>query len=117
MSPNPVDETDPDPAIGNIREWLATLEWGSCVVDLRTLNGQDMLFLEGYPNHARGIDIGIITLYKRIGAAAPGSYGLLYERNEDTSGEFSVWVLRRGTLSKREDPFFAPFIPTVEDLD
>jgi Immunity protein 7 len=46
------------------------------------------------------------------------SYGLLYTRDdEDPAHEhtFRVFVLARGTLTERADPFLSPFVPGVED--
>lgn len=50
----------------------------------------------------------------------PGSWGLLYERDDETTlppgpNAFRVTVLARGELSVRSDPFLSPCIPVIED--
>lgn len=61
----------------------------------------------------------IIELFQFIADQAPGSYGLLYTRDdEDIEGydnEFKVYVLARGTLRRQEDVWLSPFVPVVED--
>jgi Immunity protein 7 len=123
MSPAPEDETDAAAAFAQIREWLKTVpNYGSCVGEWRVLNGKDMVFLQGYPNRPRGIDKekldnALVDLFERIAALAPGSYGLLYALNDDVDPNFQVWMLRKGKVERRDDPFFSPFVPTVEDRD
>ncbi len=118
MSPDPQDETESAVAIAQIREWLKTVpDYGSCIGECYVLNGSEMVFLQGFLNRPRGIDSALVDFYKRVGAVAPGSYGLLYALNDDVHQDFSVWVLRRGKVEKRDDPFFSPFVPLVEDPD
>lgn len=61
----------------------------------------------------------IINLYQFIADQAPGSYGLLYTRDdEDIEGydnEFRVFVLARGIIQQKEDVLLSPFVPIVED--
>lgn len=50
----------------------------------------------------------------------PGSFGLLYERDEEMTGApgqngFRVRVMARGELSLRLDPFLSPLQPVIED--
>jgi Immunity protein 7 len=118
MSRAPDDETDSAAAFAQIRAWLKTVpNFGSCVGEWRVLNGNDMVFLQGFPNRPRGIDSALVDLFERVAAVAPGSYGLLYALNDDVHPDFQVWVLRSGKVERRDDPFFSPFVPTVEDRD
>ncbi len=64
----------------------------------------------------------IIELFQWVAENAPGSYGILYirddedqSRDNDYSNCFRVWRLCRGQLTERDDPFLSPAIPTVED--
>ncbi|MGR6542089.1 Imm7 family immunity protein [Paenibacillus tundrae] len=55
---------------------------------------------------------------KTIGVMAPGSYGMLYVFNDEHPkhfNEFNVYVLTRGNVEERNDPFLSPLIPTVAD--
>ena len=48
----------------------------------------------------------------------PGSYGLLYTLDDEDAAHvnaFRVYVLARGALVERTDPFLSPFVPVVED--
>ena len=83
-------------------------------------NGCDSVFIAGQHNHRTDY---VIDLFRWLAERAPGSYGLLYVRDDedtsrggDYSNEFRVWKLRRGVLSELTDPFLSPCIPTIEDM-
>ena len=64
----------------------------------------------------------MVNLFQYIAKIAPGSYGLLYIRDDedhlrgnDYENCFRVWRLCRGTLIELDDPFLSPAIPVVED--
>jgi hypothetical protein len=85
--------------------------------EIRALNNETHLWLTGNNNHAVW-HRAIIALFRYIADVAPGSYGLLYtEDDEDPEhpNQFRVWVLARGTLAERGDPFLSPHFPVVED--
>jgi hypothetical protein len=85
--------------------------------EIRVLNNETHLWLSGSNNHARWHET-IIGLFRFIADVAPGSYGLLYtEDDEDLehANQFRAWVLARGTLAQRGDPFLSPHFPVVED--
>ncbi|HXT38297.1 MAG TPA: Imm7 family immunity protein [Chloroflexota bacterium] len=55
-------------------------------------------------------------LYERL----PGSWGLLYERDDETTAPpgpnaFRVRLLARGQIKEGTDPFLSPCRPTIED--
>ena len=55
-----------------------------------------------------------------IAEALPGSYGLVYSRddellNESDANTFHVQVVARGAVTSHSDPFLSPIIPTIED--
>jgi Immunity protein 7 len=88
------------------------------VIGLRILNGEAQLWAAGFKNHAAPLAQDILDLFVYISGVAPGSYGLLYTLDdEDPAHEnaFRVFVLARGTLTERADPFLSPFVPCVED--
>lgn len=89
------------------------------LVRLQRHNGCDSLLIAGQHNHRGDY---VIDLFRWVGQNAPGSYGLLYVRDDedasrgpDHTNDFRVWRLCRGTLSELADPFLSPCIPTVED--
>ena len=63
----------------------------------------------------------MVDLFAGVGQDAPGSYGLLYIRDdEDPNGrvnEFQVLVMRRGKVTVHPDAFLSPCIPIIEDED
>lgn len=90
------------------------------LLDLRWLNGTPTLHLAGNPNHRGTWGPSVIDLFARVGAIAPGSYGLLYvwdDESEPHRNEFRVFRLVRGELTEHADPFLSPVIPTLEDRD
>jgi len=82
-------------------------------------NGEAFLTVTRLTNHFSGVVQEILDLFMRIAVIAPGSYGLLYlHDDEDGNGwmnDFQVYVLAKGVVTKRRDPFLSPCIPTVED--
>ena len=88
-------------------------------VRLQRYNGCDSLTIAGQHNHRNEY---VIDLFRWIAANAPGSYGILYirddedaKRDSDFTNVFRVWTLCRGDLTERDDPFLSPAIPIVED--
>ncbi|EGF29226.1 Imm7 family immunity protein [Rhodopirellula baltica] len=86
---------------------------------LQRYNCCDSLTIAGQHNHVGGY---VIDLFRWIAENCPGSYGLLYIRDDEDSNRggdftnvFRVWRLCRGTLTEMDDPFLSPVIPTVED--
>ena len=86
--------------------------------EIRTLNNEVQLWLTGNNNHAQWHE-AIVDLFHYIASVAPGAYGLLYTLNDEDAAlahQFRVWVLARGALVERGDPFLSPYFPTVEDF-
>lgn len=89
------------------------------LIRLQRYNGCDSVHVHGMHNHRAEY---VIDLYRWIGANAPGSYGLLFVRDDedtkrgaDFSNCFRVWRLQRGELTELNDPFLSPAIPVIED--
>lgn len=83
----------------------------------KTGNGQIVLLAHGLRNHRYQ---PIIELFQWISVHLPEeSYGLLYVHDDEDhlrgfENCFRVWRLALGKLSEEDDPFFSPYIPTVE---
>ena len=58
-----------------------------------------------------------IDLFRWLADNAPGSYGLLYMRDDasEYDNEFGVLRLARGDLIETEDPLLSPYFPVVEE--
>lgn len=74
----------------------------------------------GFANRRREEAIWIDDLLDLVGQRPPGSWGLLYERDDEMSvppgpNTFRVTVFAHGRTAKRLDPFLSPCIPIKED--
>lgn len=108
--------------VKNIQKFISELNWcSSGLLKVYPANGVYHLSVGGYLNRKTSEAEEIIKLYQFIADQAPGSYGLLYTRNdEDIEGynnEFRVFVLARGSIQQQEDAFLSPFVPVVEDSE
>jgi hypothetical protein len=101
-----------------VRE-VSPLQGGTTEVNLRWVNGTAQLHMSGFLNHRSGEGQEAIDTFERVAKAAPGSYGILYIRDdEDLTGrenEFQVLVMRRGTTFAAADSFLSPCVPVIED--
>ena len=107
-------------AVAGMRPLLQQFEPHRSNADLRPLNGEYFLTVNGLLNReideARTLD----ELLSYLAEHLPGSWGLLYDRNDewaegDFVGEFRVRVLARGVVTVRRDPFVSPWQPVIED--
>jgi Immunity protein 7 len=108
-----------------IKKHIAALGWGNgennVHIDILGMNGSFILRLSGVKNHRGVIYDEVDQLLNWIVKLAPGSYGLLYWRDDegDTPAgpdNFQVKVMSRGQIVTRFDPFLSPFFPVVEDF-
>ncbi|GAA1544001.1 Imm7 family immunity protein [Kribbella lupini] len=89
--------------------------------DFRILNGKYYVTLTCFANRPRAHELGIIdSLVSEVVHLLPGSYGLIYERDDERTDfpghdAFKVTVLARGKLSVRVDPFLSPVSLVVDD--
>jgi Immunity protein 7 len=92
----------------------------SRTVELQILNGQHWLVITVFANRRREEADRIAGLIKLVAELLPGSWGLLYERDDEMPippgpNAFRVTVLARGVITQRLDPFLSPSIPVIED--
>lgn len=120
-SPSEFDDGHFEPLAKSIRNEIRRIraEHGGIDIGEKTINGLTMVWVAGYANHRRPDADEVHNLFRLIAKQLPGSYGLLYERDdEDTQGyenDFCVWRLARGQLVERRDVLLSPCIPTIED--
>lgn len=101
-------------AVAQIRNYLSE-SVAVYVAGLDVVNGLYVLWLAGHPNHKTDIPL---RLFEYVASQAPGSYGLLYIRDDDDQAcpnAFQVWRLARGRLESAADPFLSPCVPIIED--
>lgn len=91
---------------------------GSGVLDCRAINGEFFLWCAGMPNH-RGSEFDAVErLFRQLATAYPGSYGMLYFRDDEdprSANQFRVLRLLRGLLLEVADTLLSPCVPTIED--
>lgn len=118
-TPQVIDEENIDDIAKMIEEYIDNLNWESGILKIFAVNGEYQIIVSGVSNHKTQESEELLGVYKYIAKIAPGSYGLLYVKDdEDTKGldnEFIVYTLVRGNLSIQKDMFLSPFIPIVED--
>lgn len=112
-------EENIDIIVQKIKSRIVELNWNSGVLDLKAVNGEYHLCVSCFTNR-KGKDISdVFEFYEYIAKIAPGSYGLIYFRDdEDINGIdniFMVYVLARGVIHEKKDVFLSPFTPVVED--
>jgi hypothetical protein len=108
-----------------LENYVAALEWGNgennLYAEVRQMNGGLMLYVGGNKNHRGVIGDELDQLLEWTARIAPGSYGLLYWRDDEGDpiagpNNFQVKVMSRGEVVTRFDPFLSPFFPVVEDF-
>jgi hypothetical protein len=69
-------------------------------------------------NHKGGEHERLQRILAWIVDRLPGSYGLVYVRDDEdsvVSDLYSVLVIARGSVEERADVFLSPIVPTIED--
>ena len=124
--PNPYETEDESArlawVIESIPDWLREYRLdGERAVHLIPTNGQVRLIVSRLWNHAGSNREDVHAFLSRVAREAPGSYGLLYEIDQDLPPPegltFSVLVMKRGRVERHPDPYFSPIWPVVEDRD
>lgn len=94
--------------------------WPTSSAELKWRNGELYLVVSGLVNRRRFEADALDDMLGIIARDLPGSYGLLYERDDgrtETPGPdaFTVRVMTKGNVETRLDPFLSPAVPTIED--
>ncbi|WP_442914256.1 Imm7 family immunity protein [Kribbella sp. NBC_01245] len=85
------------------------------------LNGTYYVTITCDANRRRAHESDAIeSIIAAIMSGAPGSFGLIYDRDDEApeaqdANAYRVRVLARGTLSIQPDPFLSPCVPRIED--
>jgi immunity protein 7 of polymorphic toxin system len=104
-----------------VHKLVDAFEWPSGSVDLRTLNGETFLTVTCLTNHRGPEAADLERLLNVVSEYGHGSFGLFHEWDDESQDwpgphAFKVRVVTRGLVTVREDPFFSPITPTIEDL-
>lgn len=119
-TPGEIDAGGLEGSLEELQELLVSLSWPTATNEMRWLNGQPFLAMQGLVNRRRHEAEDIERTLSLVCRRLPGSYGLLFHRSEDMdvppgAGAFAVTVMARGNLERRLDPFLSPTQPVVED--
>ncbi|PZD93001.1 hypothetical protein DNH61_24745 [Paenibacillus sambharensis] len=101
-----------------VKKYIEDLQPNVDVLDMKAINGQYHLWMTGLWNREPSSKFSPAEIMNNIGIIAPGSYGMLYVFNNEHpkhSNEFKVYVLARGNVEEKNDPFLSPLIPVVAD--
>ena len=109
-----------DVEIDEIRLFVDGLKWANGFCDLRAFNGEYFLHFGGFQNRPRQEAKDLTELFALIGEVAPGSYGLLYWRDDEDPtppgrDQWRVRTLAKGKTEDRFDPFLSPSVPVIEE--
>lgn len=120
-------ESTEDTDTGNLRAAVDDLEARLQVFPSHTgfahvhaLNGSYFLVVQVFANRRRQEAEDVDALLDHLARTLPGSRGILYERDDETTAPpgpnaYRVRVLARGRITEREDPFLSPCNPVIED--
>lgn len=104
--------------VSSIREKIEREQGLQGNVSIRIINGVVFLRCDAFTNHWGIEAAAVVDLYKFIGEAAIGSYGLLYLMDDEDPGydnKFRVFRLAKGVLKECEDNLLSPINPTLEE--
>jgi Immunity protein 7 len=106
--------------VAQVQDLAAGSVWHDAVFDVRNLNGQYFLTATGLVNRRREEGHRLEELLSLVAERLPGSWGLVYERDDEmphTPGPngFRVRVISRGVITEASDPFLSPCNPVIED--
>ncbi|GAA4412660.1 Imm7 family immunity protein [Actinokineospora soli] len=107
-----------DSAVAELANLIASNSEPNIDMSLKVINGELYVVFAGLANRKRSTIVDDVL--KHVQANLPGSWGLIYERDDETveapgPNAFRVTVLARGVVSERVDPFFSPCNPVIED--
>jgi hypothetical protein len=107
-------------ALDDLRPLLGWFTPPQSLAEVRALNGQYFLWVNGLLNRPRDEEGAVDDVLSFLAKRLPGSWGLVYDRSDDwsdppRSNAFRVRVLARGRVTIREDSFLSPWRPTIED--
>ncbi|HVJ62257.1 MAG TPA: Imm7 family immunity protein [Tahibacter sp.] len=115
-----IDEGGLEQKIVRLQTLLDTLDFSPSIAHIVIHNGRCTLSLHAYPNRRRSEADNLRELIEHIVESMPGSYGIVYERDEQWElphgrGLFCALVVKKGRWHIALDPFLSPNIPQIED--
>lgn len=116
-----VDAGNLDLIIKRVQNFVSGFHWSNGLFKIYPANGIYYLSVGGLLNRKTNETENLINVYYFLAKEAPGSYGLLYIRDDESvdghNNEFKVIVLAKGSLQMKEDVLLSPCVPVIEDND
>ncbi len=99
---------------------VGRVDWPNGFAAVRWLGGSCFLHVAGAANRPAGYREELHDVVTFLAEQAPGTYGVLYSRDDEDPdieyrNAFRVLVLAKGEAQWRDDPFLSPIVPTIED--
>ena len=106
--------------VERLRAMIATHKWHDASFTIENHNGQFFLLAIGFVNRRRDEGRLLDALLDEVSKSLPGSWGLVYERDDEMPAPpgpnaFRVRVVSRGAILEQTDPFLSPCRPRIED--
>jgi Immunity protein 7 len=106
-------------AVEEISEQVRQMSATNLVVTVSGLNGVWRLLLMGASNRKDSRFWNAVELFKMMARVAPGTYGELSFWDDEETGEmknrYQVYVLKKGVLTLKTNPFLSPCLPELEE--
>jgi hypothetical protein len=119
-TPEDIDDGGLRAVLPEVQSYLDRLTSTPDAAQLRWMNGQPFVNVDGKAKRPREDGRALTDLVNFLAQRLPGSYGLLYESDDERTeppgnNAFRVRVLARGSVTERDDPFLTPLQPVIED--
>ena len=122
LAESPLDDDDERFVAGlaEVERIVADSVWHDATFAVKCLNGSYFFTATGLVNRRRAEGERLDLLLSVIAEKLPGSWGLVYERDDEMPephgpNAFRVRVLARGLITERVDHFLSPCMPVIED--
>lgn len=104
--------------IKQIESLSKTIYLNNKIFNLKAVNGEYILSINGVSNHLSEDVKSITNLFYKIPKIAKGSYGLMHIWNDEdlnANNKFKVYRMARGKIDVLEDAYLSPCEPIIED--
>ncbi|MEU8247014.1 Imm7 family immunity protein [Nonomuraea sp. NPDC048916] len=106
-------------SVREVQRLIDSYAWQAGTLDLRAVNGEYFLSLVANTNHRGQEALDVADLLRSVASAAPESYGLVYEWDDEAQSwpggnAFKAIVLANGEITERGDPFLSPTEAVIE---
>lgn len=112
-----IDWSNQCSVLGDIGKKVEDFYFDDCCIELKKMYDSYHLIVTGETKR-KGPEVeAVYELFRYISVIAPGSYGLLYTRDEydEFSYKFKVYRIAKGKFEEKQDVLLSPCIPVIEE--